>query len=92
MVAGQADTGQAGRKVDFYKEIHDQKVQCFVCPLHCQLEDGETCYCRTRTNHAGKLYADAYNNPCIITSDPIEKLPLNNFKGMIPAGKFIFNK
>ncbi len=69
----------ASREVDFYEKLSDNRTKCFVCPLHCELEDGETCFCRTRTNYGGRLLTDAYNNPCIITTDPIEKLPLNHF-------------
>ena len=66
-------------EVDYYKKLSGQRIQCFVCPLNCILEDGETCPCRTRTNRDGTLYSSAYNNPCILRVDPIEKMPLNHF-------------
>ena len=66
-------------EVDFYTKLSGRRIQCFVCPLNCILEDGETCPCRTRTNVRGTLYSYAYNNPCILRIDPIEKLPLNHF-------------
>lgn len=68
------------REVDFYERLPGRKIQCFVCPLHCTLSDGETCFCRTRTNVGGRLFTRAYNNPCILDVDPIEKLPLNHFR------------
>ncbi len=68
------------RQVDHYTQLPGKKIQCFVCPLHCVLEDGETCFCRTRTNVGGKLFTRAYDNPCILQVDPIEKLPLNHFR------------
>jgi pyruvate formate lyase activating enzyme len=68
------------RQVDFYEQLPGRKIQCFVCPLHCTLSDGETCFCRTRTNVGGKLFTKAYNNPCVLGVDPIEKLPLNHFR------------
>ncbi|MBU0639135.1 MAG: AmmeMemoRadiSam system radical SAM enzyme [Planctomycetes bacterium] len=68
------------REIDFYTQLPDRKIQCFVCPLHCVLEDGETCFCRTRTNVGGKLYTRAYDNPCILRVDAVEKLPLNHFR------------
>jgi pyruvate formate lyase activating enzyme len=49
-----------------------------VCPLNCILEDGETCFCRTRTNIGGVLYNYAYNNPCVLNVDPVEKGPLHH--------------
>ncbi|UCD74519.1 MAG: AmmeMemoRadiSam system radical SAM enzyme [Phycisphaerales bacterium] len=70
----------AKRQIDFYTQLPDNHIQCFVCPLDCNLADGETCFCRTRTNVGGKLYTRGYNNPCIIRVDPIEKLPLTHFR------------
>jgi pyruvate formate lyase activating enzyme len=68
------------RQIDFYDQLPDRRIQCFVCPLNCMLSDGETCFCRTRTNVGGKLFTRAYDNPCIIRVDPIEKLPLHHFR------------
>ena len=28
------------REIDFYERLPDKRIQCFVCPLHCVLEDG----------------------------------------------------
>lgn len=75
-----APDGSWTRQIDFYEPLPDGRIQCFVCPLHCVLNDGETCFCRTRTNHGGKLYTHAYNNPCILRTDPIEKMPLNHYR------------
>jgi pyruvate formate lyase activating enzyme len=82
-LAGRAYAGEPPkwvREIDFYNQLPEQKIQCFVCPLHCILKDGETCFCRTRTNVGGKLFTRAYNNPCLLQIDPIEKLPLNHFR------------
>ena len=75
-----ADPPRWTREIDFYDQLPGNKIQCFVCPLDCILNDGETCFCRTRTNVGGKLYTRAYENPCILRVDPIEKLPLNHFR------------
>lgn len=63
----------------FYKTFDGTNTQCFICPLNCKLKTGETCFCRTRTNHSGKLLNHAYDNPCVISVDPIEKLPLSHY-------------
>lgn len=60
----------------FYKKFDDHRTQCFICPLNCVLTPGQTCFCRTRHNHNGKLLSHAYGNPCILTIDAVEKLPL----------------
>ena len=67
------------KEVKHYVKLPNNKIQCFICPLNCILAPGETCFCRTRKNHDGILYNHAFNNPCILKLDPIEKLPLNHF-------------
>ena len=62
-----------------WSSLSGGRTVCRVCPPDCILEEGETCFCRTRTNIGGKLYTTAYGNPCILAADPIEKVPLNHF-------------
>jgi len=68
------------REIDrrWYKTLAGNGTQCFICPLNCVLKDGETCFCRTRQNHQGRLLSHAYENPCVISIDSIEKLPLHH--------------
>ena len=54
-------------------------IKCKLCPQACDIEEGETGDCRTRTNVDGKLYTIAYGNPCAVHVDPIEKKPLYHF-------------
>jgi len=68
------------REVDYYDRLPGSRIQCHVCPLNCTLEDGQTCFCRTRVNVGGRLYTRAYENPCLLRVDPIEKLPLNHYR------------
>lgn len=68
------------REIDYYDRLPEQKIQCHVCPLDCTLKPGETCFCQTRTNVDGRLYSRAYNNPCILRVDEVEKLPLNHYR------------
>ncbi|MHC4551077.1 MAG: AmmeMemoRadiSam system radical SAM enzyme [Planctomycetota bacterium] len=63
----------------FYTKLSGRRTQCFVCPLDCILKPGQTCFCRTRRNHDGTLNSHAYGNPCILSVDPIEKLPLHHY-------------
>lgn len=69
------------REVDprYYLKLDGRQTQCRVCPLNCFLKPGDTCFCRTRKNHDGRLMSHGYGNPCIVTIDPIEKLPLAHF-------------
>ncbi|TCO04983.1 AmmeMemoRadiSam system radical SAM enzyme [Natronoflexus pectinivorans] len=54
-------------------------VNCYLCPHHCQLKEGETGLCRTRLNYKNRLVTLAWNNPSAINIDPIEKKPLFHF-------------
>jgi pyruvate formate lyase activating enzyme len=67
------------REVEFYERLPNKEIRCTVCPFDCHLFEDEMCRCRTRTNVGGRLLTPAWNNPCIIRRDPIEKMPLNHF-------------
>lgn len=54
-------------------------VLCLLCPHNCLLKEGQKGICRTRINCGGQLYTLAWNNPCSICIDPIEKKPLYHF-------------
>jgi pyruvate formate lyase activating enzyme len=73
-----SEAGDGGVEVSHWEQLTDKRVQCHVCPFDCVLDDGETCRCRTRQNRGGRLYNNAYANPCIVRTDPIEKTPLNH--------------
>jgi pyruvate formate lyase activating enzyme len=67
------------KEVAFYKKTGSGDIQCMTCPNQCLLSHKETGICRSRFNHKGVHYNRAYANPCILSVDPMEKLPLNNF-------------
>jgi len=71
--------GNWEHEVEFYERLPGGAIQCGVCPHHCVLNDGETGICRSRTNVGGRHYARGYNRPCILRTDPIEKVPLSHF-------------
>ncbi|GAB4292099.1 MAG: AmmeMemoRadiSam system radical SAM enzyme [Marinilabiliales bacterium] len=53
--------------------------ECELCPNYCILKEGKLSSCNTRMPDNGKLYTVAYNNPCSVNIDPIEKKPLYHF-------------
>ena len=64
----------------YYMPIEkDKKVQCFLCPHQCIIDDGKTGICRTRKNVGGKLFALVYDQFTSVNLDPIEKKPLYHF-------------
>jgi len=60
----------------FYKTLENNVVQCELCPHRCILSSNQRSFCRVREARNGKLYTLAYENPCAIHVDPIEKKPI----------------
>lgn len=54
-------------------------IECHVCHFNCLLNPNQIGICYSRKNHSGELFSHAYNNPCIISVDPIEKLPMHHY-------------
>lgn len=54
-------------------------IRCLLCPHECHLRENDRGFCRTRVVKNGKLYTLAYENPCAVNIDPIEKKPLYHF-------------
>jgi pyruvate formate lyase activating enzyme len=62
-----------------FSVITPKGVRCQICPNNCLVLEGETGKCRTHLVRSGKLYTNAYGNPCAVHVDPIEKKPLFHF-------------
>jgi pyruvate formate lyase activating enzyme len=62
-----------------YKTLSNGNVQCTLCPREVILQPGKACFCKTRRNVDGKLYAMGYDSPCIVNIEPIEHGPLYHF-------------
>ena len=66
-------------EAQYYEKLDDNKIKCTLCPNFHIYGPGERSFCFTRVNHKGVLMSHAYNNPCTISVDPIEKGPFNHF-------------
>lgn len=55
------------------------KVECNLCPHHCQLKEDQIGFCRARINKGGQVIALNYGLVTAIALDPIEKKPLQRF-------------
>ncbi|MFH1860550.1 MAG: AmmeMemoRadiSam system radical SAM enzyme [bacterium] len=69
------------RKALFYMpdEASSLSLVCLLCPWKCSLSSGESGRCKVRENKNGELITLAYDNPCAVHIDPIEKNPLFHF-------------
>src|SRR3990167_6423143 len=77
--SGRATPHEYTKEASWYKTV-GEGTQCFLCPKGCYLAPGETCFCRTRINRAGKLYTTAWNNPSVLELTSIENGPLYHFR------------
>jgi pyruvate formate lyase activating enzyme len=55
------------------------KVKCGICPQDCELEEGQTGFCRARSAKDGAVVSDNYGQITSMALDPIEKKPLSRF-------------
>lgn len=66
------------KEASYYKKT-PAGAECGLCPNFCILKEGKLSPCRTRRVKNGTLMTLAYNNPCAIHIDPVEKKPLYHF-------------
>jgi pyruvate formate lyase activating enzyme len=66
-------------EAQWYLPLHDETVQCTLCPHYCILKDGKSGICRVRVNKGGILITEVYGFVSSINFDPIEKKPLYHF-------------
>lgn len=52
---------------------------CSLCFHHCQLDEGQTGFCRARANQGDKIVPLNYGRLTSLALDPIEKKPLRRF-------------
>ncbi|MCF7907263.1 MAG: AmmeMemoRadiSam system radical SAM enzyme [Candidatus Omnitrophica bacterium] len=63
----------------FYEKLADQKVHCYLCAHHCQINPEGFGICQVRQNKDGNLYSLIYARVAAANIDPIEKKPLYHF-------------
>jgi len=73
------DAGKWTRLAHYQEKLPGNAVRCLLCPHNCVVHEGKHGICQTRVNNKGKLYSNAYGNPCSVSVDPIEKKPLFHF-------------
>lgn len=55
------------------------KKVCSICPRHCSLLEGQTGFCKGRSNINGKISCNNYGKLTSFALDPIEKKPFARF-------------
>ena len=63
----------------YWHRLDDGRVQCDLCPRHCQLREGKRGVCFVRQHLDGQICLTSYGRSSGFCIDPIEKKPLNHF-------------
>ncbi|MCG9729850.1 AmmeMemoRadiSam system radical SAM enzyme [Shewanella sp. Isolate13] len=66
-------------KTQYWHRLDDGRVQCDLCPRHCQLREGKRGVCFIRQNIDNQIKLTSYGRSSGFCIDPIEKKPLNHF-------------
>jgi pyruvate formate lyase activating enzyme len=63
----------------YWHRLADDRIQCDLCPRHCQLHEGQQGLCFVRSRQGDQIVLTAYGRSSGFCVDPIEKKPLNHF-------------
>ena len=88
MPTANAAPGQI-KKALFYTKLANRKIKCTLCPREVTIEESKSCFCKTRKNIGGELYAIGYDKPCIVNFEPIERGPLYHFKQPLKLWRWV---
>ena len=72
----------------YYTQVDSGKLQCNVCPRHCQLKEGVRGFCYVRQRVGDQVVLTTYGRSSGFCIDPIEKKPLNHFLVGTPVLSF----
>ncbi len=63
----------------WWRTLDNKKIECFLCPRHCKLGEGQRAFCFVRQNQGGQMVLTTYGRSTGFCIDPIEKKPLSHF-------------
>ena len=63
----------------WWELLEDGRIECELCPRHCQLAAGQRGFCFVRQNVGGRMVLTTYGRSSGFCVDPIEKKPLFHF-------------
>lgn len=72
----------------YWQKLSNGKIQCEVCPRHCQLQEGQRGLCFVRARQDDQMVLTTYGRSSGFCVDPIEKKPLNHFLPGTPVLSF----
>ncbi|MBK1643123.1 AmmeMemoRadiSam system radical SAM enzyme [Thiocapsa imhoffii] len=72
----------------YWHRLKDGRVQCDLCPRHCQLKPGQRGLCFVRAGHEEGVVLTTYGRSSGFCIDPIEKKPLHHVLPGTPVLSF----
>ncbi|MBF0371072.1 MAG: AmmeMemoRadiSam system radical SAM enzyme [Magnetococcales bacterium] len=66
-------------KARYWHFSKDGRIQCDLCPHHCQLAEEQRGLCFVRARQGGEIVLTTYGRSSGFCVDPIEKKPLSHF-------------
>ncbi|HYF93610.1 MAG TPA: AmmeMemoRadiSam system radical SAM enzyme [Symbiobacteriaceae bacterium] len=63
----------------YWRAVEGDRIQCDLCPRHCQLQEGQQGLCFVRSRQGNEIVLTTYGRSSGYCVDPIEKKPLNHF-------------
>lgn len=75
-------------EVGFWHPLEGGRIQCDLCPRHCQLGVGQRGFCFVRMREGDRMVLTTYGRSSGFCVDPVEKKPLNHFLPGTPILSF----
>jgi pyruvate formate lyase activating enzyme len=72
----------------YWSGLEDGRIQCDVCPRHCQLREGQRGLCFVRARQRDEVVLTTFGRSSGYCVDPIEKKPLSHFLPGTPVLSF----
>jgi len=81
-------TDQGDHVGRWWRPIDDGRIECYLCPRYCKLQDGQRAFCFVRQRKGDEIVLTTYGRSSGFCIDPIEKKPLNHFYPGTPVLSF----
>ncbi|MBF0460492.1 MAG: AmmeMemoRadiSam system radical SAM enzyme [Magnetococcales bacterium] len=72
----------------FWHPLDNGRIQCDLCPRHCQLAEGQRGFCFVRAHEGNRMVLTTYGRSSGFCVDPVEKKPLHHFLPGTPILSF----
>lgn len=80
--------GEYPMKVGYWHLLDNGRIQCDLCPRHCQMSEGQKGVCFVRSRRDDSVFLETYGRSSGFCVDPVEKKPLNHFLPGTPILSF----